>query len=93
MRVTFDDSKRQKTLKEHGIDFRDAREVFSGRTLTLLDDREDYGELRYQTYGYLKKRIVMVIWTPRGKARRIISMRYCHEKEVRHVEKHLERSR
>lgn len=89
MRITFDDSKRQKTLEERGIDFQDAREVFSGRTLTLLDDREDYGEPRYQTYGYLKGRVVMVIWTSRGTARRIISMRHCHEKEAKRAEKHM----
>lgn len=89
MRITFDDAKQQKTLKERGIDFRDAKDVFLGRTLTLRDDREDYGEPRYQTYGYLHGRVVMVVWTPRGAARRIMSMRYCHEKEAKQVKKQL----
>jgi uncharacterized DUF497 family protein len=33
MRITFDRAKREKTLRERGIDFKDARHVFAGRTL------------------------------------------------------------
>ncbi len=50
-------------------------------TLTIEDDRIDYGESRYQTVGQLDGKIVMVVWTPRGEARRIISMRECNAKE------------
>jgi len=87
MRITFDTAKRARTLKERGLDFADAAEVFAGSTLTLLDDRSDYGEARFQTYGVLAGRLVVVVWTPRGKARRVISMRKCNgreEKKVRH---------
>jgi uncharacterized DUF497 family protein len=69
-------------LRERGIDFRDARHVFASRTLDREDDRADYGEVRMQTVDYLAGRMVMVVWTPRGKAtRRIISMRKCNAKE------------
>jgi len=40
--------------------------VFSGKTLTLIDDRKDYGEVRYQTYRLLGNRVVMVVWTDRA---------------------------
>ena len=63
--------------------------VFAGKTLTLEDDRFDYGETRYQTYGLLGERVVMVVWTPRGDARHIISMRHCHDKETRKVRERL----
>jgi uncharacterized DUF497 family protein len=36
-----------------GLDFQDAAKVFAGLTLTLPDERQDYGEDRYQTYGLL----------------------------------------
>lgn len=85
MDITCDPMKREKTLLERGIDFMDAAEVFAGLTLTLEDDRFDYGETRFQTYGFLAGRVVMVVWTPRGEARHIISMRYCHEREARKV--------
>ena len=82
MEVTFDPSKREKTLRERGLDFAAAGEVFEGPVLTLEDMRNDYGEARFQTYGSLSGRIVMVVWTPRPGARHIISMRYCHEHEA-----------
>ena len=83
MRVTWDPRKRANTLKERGIDFDEARVVFAGRAVTVEDDRFDYGERRYSTYGYLRSRLVNVVWTPRSNSRRIISMRHCHEKEIR----------
>jgi uncharacterized DUF497 family protein len=69
------------TLAERGLDFEHAEMVFSGATLTLLDDREDYGEPRFQTYGLLGRRLVMVVWTPRGADRHVISMRKCNARE------------
>jgi uncharacterized DUF497 family protein len=91
MRITFDRAKRDETLAERAIDFRDARHVFAGRTLDVEDRRHDYGEVRVQTVGHLAGRMVMVVWTPRGKAtRRIISMRKCNAKEQRRYLQQLE---
>jgi uncharacterized protein len=81
MRITFDRAKRELTLRERALDFRDALYVFAGSTLNVQDRRQDYGEIRMQTVGHLAGRMVMVVWTPRGKARRIISMRKCNERE------------
>ena len=55
--------------------------MFAGLTLTVLDEREDYGEDRYQTIGLLDDEVVMVVWTPRGEDRRVISMRKCSARE------------
>lgn len=79
--ITYDPRKRQRTPAERGLDFEHAKTVFSGVTLTLLDDREDYGEPRFQTYGLLGRRLVMVVWTPRGADRHVISMRKCNARE------------
>ena len=81
MGITFDPAKRAKTLAERGLDFEDAAKVFAGLTLTLLDDRQDYGELRFQTYGLLDGRLVMVVWAPRGADRHVMSMRKCNVRE------------
>jgi uncharacterized DUF497 family protein len=50
-------------------------------TLTLPDIRRDYGEDRFQTYGLLDGRLVMVVWTERGEDRHVMSMRKCNERE------------
>jgi len=82
MRITFDAAKREKTLKERGLDFARARVVFDGLTITLQDQRQDYGEPRFITAGWLDERLVVLVWTPRGRARRIISMRKANEREI-----------
>lgn len=89
MRITYDAAKRAATLAERGLDFADAAQVFAGVHATLDDDRIDYGEPRYITAGYLDGRLVVLVWTPRGSARRIISMRHAHGKEERRWIKHL----
>jgi uncharacterized protein len=84
VKITYDPAKRAETLAERGLDFEDAAKVFAGPTLILLDEREDYGEDRYQTYGLLDGRLVMVVWTPRGEDRQdrhVISMRKCNDRE------------
>lgn len=89
MDITFDPAKRQKTLTERGLDFADAKEVFAGRHTVQPDDRFVYGEERFITAGFLDGRMVVLVWTPRGNARHVISMRHCHEKEKRRWRKHL----
>lgn len=82
MLIEFDTSKREITLSERGLDFSSAGEVFAGRNLTREDQRHVHGERRYQTVGWLDSRLVMIVWTPRGAYRRIISMRKINEREI-----------
>lgn len=84
MEIEFDDIKRGKTLSERGVDFARAGEVFAGVTATVEDRRQDYGEQRFITVGVLDGRTVVLVWTPRGNARRIISMRKANEREIAH---------
>jgi uncharacterized protein len=81
MKITFDPVKRANTLAERGLDFKDAAELFHGDTLDFPDERRDYGELRMLTAGHLRGRMVIVIWTPRGNARHVISMRKANARE------------
>jgi uncharacterized DUF497 family protein len=81
MEIEFDSLKRDVTLAERGLDFARAVEVFAGMHFTGEDVRQDYAEIRFTTIGLLDKRMVIVIWTPRGEVRRIISMRKANERE------------
>ena len=82
MKIIFDPAKRDKTIIEKGLDFARAGDVFAGVTVTMEDNRQDYRETRCITVGYLGNRIVVIVWTPRGDARRIISMRKVNEREI-----------
>jgi uncharacterized DUF497 family protein len=81
MDIDFDPAKRNCTLAERGLDFARTAYVFSGRHYTAEDLRDDYAEPRFITVGLLDSRMVVMVWTPRGAARRIISMRKANERE------------
>lgn len=81
MDISYDPEKRAKTLAERGLDFDDAVDVFAGKTIDYVDDRKDYGEVRWITVGLLRRRMVVLVWTPKGDIRHIISMRKANERE------------
>ena len=81
MRVTYDPEKRERTLRERGLDFEDAAIVFAGVTLEVEDTRKDYGEDRIICFGLLAGRIVVVGYTPRGADRHVFSMRKANARE------------
>ena len=81
--IAYDPAKRDNTLLRRGLDFEDAAIVFAGRYLTAPDERRNYGESRFISVGSLRRRTVVIVWTPRAGARRVISMRYAHDKEAR----------
>jgi uncharacterized DUF497 family protein len=88
VKITFDPQKRMKTLSERGIDFAvDAEKVFANNHRTIPDDRFDYGEDRFSTIGWLGNRMAVMIWTPRPTGRHVISMRFCHEREIKKFSK------
>ena len=81
MDLEFDHDKRNKTLQERGLDFARAVEVFAGVHFTGQDTRSNYAEDRFITVGTLDARLVVLVWTPRGEVRRIISMRKANDRE------------
>lgn len=85
MKISYDAAKRLRTLAERGLDFEDAPKLFEGMNFTGADDRFDYGEVRWITYGYLEGRATVVVWTERDGGRRIISMRHAHAEEMKNA--------
>jgi uncharacterized DUF497 family protein len=81
IRVTYDSTKRARTLADRGLDFADARLVFAGITVEVDDRRRDYGERRIICFGMLERRMVVVGYTPRGAVRHVFSMRKANDRE------------
>ena len=76
MRFTWNAKKYRTNLRDHGLDFADAWQVFRAPMLTRLDTRENYGEDRWIGLGLLDGRVVVVVFTERGEdVIRIISLR------------------
>ena len=75
MSITFDPAKRDQTLRDRGLDFAAAKDVFSGATIDFEDTGRDYGEVRMITVGAFQGRMVIIAWTQRGTDRHVFSMR------------------
>ncbi len=75
MKFEWDENKRQNNIQNHHLDFAHAPSVFEGDVYTILDDRKDYGEERFITFGLLNGQVVVVAHTETADTIRVISMR------------------
>jgi uncharacterized protein len=75
VRFTWREAKRKVNLKDHGLDFADAEEVFAGPTFTFEDDRFHYNEQRFVTLGLLRGVCVSLVHTETPVHIHIISFR------------------
>ena len=87
MRFEWDEAKNEINIRKHGIDFADVKDMFNHPMLTLLDDREDYGEERWVGVGWIQQLIGVVVYVERHEDTiRIISARKATKQEVRRYE-------
>jgi len=75
MDFEWDEEKRLSNITRHGIDFVGIETVFEGEIVTVFDDRFDYGEERFVTFGLLDGRIVAIVHTETNTRIRVISVR------------------
>jgi uncharacterized DUF497 family protein len=72
----WDEQKNAANIHKHGFDFTDAWEIFESPMLTAPDTREDYGEERWIGIGFLRERVVVVVFVElKDNTIRIISLR------------------
>jgi len=82
MRFTWYEAKRERNLKDHGLDFADAKRVFDGPTFTYEDDRFHYDERRFVTLGLLEGIPVSIVHTETRTRMHIISFRKATRRET-----------
>jgi uncharacterized DUF497 family protein len=84
MAFEWDSVKNASNFAKHGVDFDDAARIFDGPVLEKIDRRRDYGEERMAAVGMVNGIEVFVVYTWRGRNRRIISARRAnhHEREA-----------
>ena len=81
MEFQWDSIKNQRNIEKHGIDFTDAVRIFERPTLTVVDNRRDYGEKRIAAMGAIEDVILYVVYTVRDNVLRIISARRANRRE------------
>jgi uncharacterized DUF497 family protein len=88
----FDPAKEATNLRVHGYGFEDGYRVLmqpAERQMTWLDQRQDYGEDRWNTLGSLPEArhiLLHVTWTERDEGIRLISVRNATAAERRRYE-------
>jgi uncharacterized DUF497 family protein len=79
--ITYDPKKSERNLRERGLGF----EMVSGFDLTTaiyaIDNRKDYGEVRTRALGFIGDALYALVFTMRGSALRVISLRKANRKE------------
>ncbi len=62
----WDEDKAAANLAKHRVSFLTAAEVFANEILERIDDREDYGEVRWIALGRVEAEVFRVVFTWRG---------------------------
>lgn len=86
MELEWDEDKRQWTLENRRLDFADVERFEFSTLRTQPDFRQDYGEQRFNSIGYLDGVICTFCWTPRNGRIRIISLRKANDRERKSYE-------
>ncbi len=83
MQYEWDEKKNAVNQSKHGVDFCQAEGFEWDSAVEEVDDRQDYGEIRYCALGYIGERIYSMVYTQRVEAIRIISLRKANKREVK----------
>jgi len=70
--IEWDEDKRLRNIERHGVDFADAALIFDNPVIEAIDDRKDYAEARYRALGHFEDDYFVVVYTWRGRFRRLI---------------------
>jgi uncharacterized DUF497 family protein len=85
VRFEFDPAKNERNIKERGISFVLSAEFDWTTALVLRSYRA--AEARYMAVGEIEGRLHVLVYTKRGQALRIISLRRANSREVKRYEK------
>jgi uncharacterized DUF497 family protein len=83
----WDEEKAKANLTKHRVSFLTAAEIFANEIMERIDDREDYGEIRFIALGRVDTDVYRVVFTWRGENLiRIISAQKASrdEREIYH---------
>lgn len=80
----FDPAKNDANIRERGLPFSLVKDEFEWSTAQVIEDmRRDYGQRRYRALGLIGTRLHAVVYTSRGAAMHVISLRKANKREER----------
>ncbi|MEI6730462.1 MAG: BrnT family toxin [Pseudomonadota bacterium] len=87
MKSDFDENKNSINIDKHGVSLVDIYDFEWETAITKQDNRFDYSEERFISYGLKNKRLYVLVWTHRNGKVRPISFRKANLRERRIYEK------
>ena len=79
----WNETKRQKNLATHGVDFSAVESFVWEKAVVIPDTRRIYGEPRLLAYGPIEGRLYCTVFTVRKGIIRLISLRKANSREVK----------
>ena len=86
MAITYDPPTNERNIADRGISFDQAAEFDWSSALIVEDKRKDYGEPRFQAFGFIGERLHVLVFTPRADDMHVISLRKANRREVKRYE-------
>jgi uncharacterized DUF497 family protein len=83
MDVEFDDAKDAANRAKHGLPLSFGAVIIANPIGEIMDDRQDYGEVRINAFGLIASRLFVCTYTMRGEVYRFISVRKASRQEQR----------
>ena len=89
MKFTFDTTKDQTNFEKHGLSLKEATYLDWDEALNWVDDRNDYGEIRWVALVPMQERLYCVVYVNLKQSRRIISLRKANLREIHKYEEEI----
>lgn len=84
--VEFDGAKDDRNRGRHGIGLLAAMDFEWSSAWIAEDLRQDYGERRFRAIGFIDLRLHVLVFTPRDRVIRVISLRRANARETKRYE-------
>lgn len=88
--IEFDSAKDELNITKHGVSLAAAKFLDLDEALITIDDRQNYGEIRYEAIGLIGMREYVVVFTLRTKSVRVISVRKANSRERKRYEQYIQ---
>jgi uncharacterized protein len=82
VKITFDPVKNERNVIERRLSFERAKEFDFDTAFILIDERQDYGEVRYVAVGYLATRLHVLAFIETQDGIRVFSFPKANQREV-----------
>ncbi len=86
MKIDFDPAKNAKNIRERGLSFERVVEFDFETAKFAIDNRRDYGEIRYRVLGFIDHHLHALVLVEIVGGIRVISFRKANKREVKQYE-------